>query len=379
MLTAFLIESYKNLAADETNTLLQQMVLQTANYRFTNGYLNSTFDPSLLPTFKAAVSDIRVNVCWFASLILSLSSASFGIAVKQWLREFLAIDYISPQERLRIRDARVQGLTDWKLFQIAAFLPILLQTSLLLFFVGLCFFTAAVHRSIGITSLFLVSCWAFLFFMSIVAPLFSPRCPYKTTLLKVPFRYARPHIRSFPGFAYEQLTTLLACLGRKKTTDQGDEDAITSAERMQASTKEFTYYDDCLDSWNLRNLSERLLPVDEEATAPEEETKIRSADGKDLIIFCNIDVNFLDDSLLASMPRALSQRPPPLRDMLRSVVTILQRRIGLSLSKIPAEKTRRRVPWPWTLSQTARIAVVDMLVESMVHDLHGTDRDPWSW
>lgn len=197
VLTAFLIESYKNLQTDPPQDYLRQIALQTSSYQFNNGYTNATFSAPQFPPFQAAISDIRVNVCWFASLMLSLSSASFGILVKQWLREFLAISYISPQERIRIRDARVQGLESWKLFEIASLLPILLQISLALFFVGLCFFTEAVHSSIGTTSLFLVACWAFFFILSVVAPLVSPRCPYKTTSLKAAFRHARPHARSF--------------------------------------------------------------------------------------------------------------------------------------------------------------------------------------
>lgn len=158
VLTAFLIESYKNLQTDPAQDYLRQIALQTSSYQFNNGYLNATFSPSQVPPFQAAKSDVRVNVCWFASLMLSLSSASFGILVKQWLRELLSISYISPQERIRIRDARVQGLESWKLFEIASLLPILLQISLALFFVGLCFFTEAVHSSISTTSLFLVTC-----------------------------------------------------------------------------------------------------------------------------------------------------------------------------------------------------------------------------
>lgn len=273
-MTAFLIESYKNLFANESETLLRQMVLQSASYRFTNGYLNSTFDPSQLHTFKAAVSDIRVNVCWFASLILSLSSASFGIAVKQWLREFLAMDCISPQERLRIRDARIHGLADWKLFQIAAFLPILLQISLVLFFVGLCLFTAAVHRSIGITSLFLVSCWAFLFFMSVLTPLFSPRCPYKTTILKVPFRYARPRVRAFfqlrlAAFPRHLLRRLRGGTLRNASPT---EPADIAFEDTQDSSKELQYHDDYVDLGILDKLSSYVVNED---TVPEEEDVIR--------------------------------------------------------------------------------------------------------
>ncbi|KAF7795414.1 hypothetical protein EIP86_006572 [Pleurotus ostreatoroseus] len=195
VLTAFLIESYKTLQADPVQDYLRQIAFQTSSYTLTNGYLNATLS-SQPPPFQAPESAIRVNVCWFASLILSLTSASFGILVKQWLREFLAIPYISPQERIRIRDARVQGLGTWKLFEIASFLPALLQISLALFFVGLCFFTAAVHPSIGTTTSFLVCCWAFVFCLSVIAPLVSPRCPYKTTALKAALRHARPYIRS---------------------------------------------------------------------------------------------------------------------------------------------------------------------------------------
>lgn len=476
MLTAFLIESYKNLFADESESLLRQIAHQTANYTFNNGYLNSTFNPSQLPSFKAAVSDIRVNVCWFASLILSLASASFGIAVKQWLREFLSMDYISPQERLRIRDARIHGLRDWKLFQIAAFLPILLQVSLVLFFVGLCFFTAAVHPSIGTTSLFLISCWAFLFFMSVLAPLFSPRCPYKTTILKVPFRYARPYIRTFLGLEYRQshaslhkttpargeqaeashsepnsgnvpvndpesvgsqfsvptsslgaawLRLCVACKSavqwvritreapateeqaESPRSNSGDvlggppkptcspfaaihshlpgflrgtenlqaESASPESEVIQGEFKELQYYDDCMD---LEILSELLADVVAEDTVPEEEDVIRSTNRNDLIIFCNVDSAFFDDSLLARLPGALSQRPPPLHDVLRFVKTIVHRRIGLSSPSFMPEATsaRKREPWPWTLSHSTRLAIVDILARTMEYWLH---HSPKKW
>ncbi|KAF7793653.1 hypothetical protein EIP86_004768 [Pleurotus ostreatoroseus] len=195
VLTAFLIDSYKTLQYDPTQDYLRQIAAQTSGYTLTNSHMNATlsFQP---PTFQAADSAIRVNVCWFASLLLSLSSASFGILVKQWLREFLAIPYISPQERIRIRDARVQGLEIWNLFEIASLLPVLLQISLALFFVGLCFFTAAVHPSVGTTTLLLVCCWAFFFCLSVIAPLVSPRCPYKMTALKAASRHVRPYIRS---------------------------------------------------------------------------------------------------------------------------------------------------------------------------------------
>lgn len=368
MLTAFLIESYKNLSVNETESLLRQMVFQTANYRFNNGYLNTTFDPSLLPAFQTATSDIRVNVCWFASLLLSLSSASFGILVKQWLREFLAIDPIGPQDRIRIRDARIRGVADWKLFQIATFLPVLLQISLVLFFVGLCFFTAAVHPSIGNTTLFLVSSWAFLSSISILAPLVSPRCTYKMTLFKPLSRLTRPHLHSSISFVHQRCAALLLRLGGKIPT-WGDNTAVASeSERtLWTDSERLQHYDDCMDLEILNKFSHFIFPKD---TVPEEEDIIRSTEGNDLTVFCNLDAAFLDDDLLESMQKACSQRipPPPLRHMLQFVTTIVQHRLGIPLSLFQSFGSRD--PWPWTLPQRVRVVLVNMLAKSMKYELH---------
>lgn len=137
--------------------------------------------------FQPSPVNIRINVLWFASLLFSLISASFGILVKQWLREYLAVQNPSPQARLRVRHLRYPELAKWQIFEIAAFLPLLLQLSLALFFIGLCYFTASVHSSIGHTALPLVAGWAFCFITVTLLPLFYPRCPYRTTLLKIVF------------------------------------------------------------------------------------------------------------------------------------------------------------------------------------------------
>lgn len=139
--------------------------------------------------------NVTVNVCWFASLILSLSTASVTILVKQWLREYLSVDYTVPHERIRIRHFRYHGLESWKLLEIAALLPLMILVSLGLFFVGLCFFTASVHPSIGKTAVVLVGGWALFTVFALIAPILSPRCPYKTTSLKYPSHVARSQFR----------------------------------------------------------------------------------------------------------------------------------------------------------------------------------------
>ncbi|KAI0759633.1 hypothetical protein BC629DRAFT_1295321, partial [Irpex lacteus] len=160
VLTAFLVESYTNLVEDpSTQTLLaiRQLVAQTSSYRVEGGMLNTTVLPYSPEPFQVSRADIRVNVLWFASLLFSLITASFGILVKQWLREFLAVENPSPQARLRVRHVRYPQLAQWRVFQIAAVLPLLLQLSLALFFIGLCYFTASVHSSVEYTALPLVA------------------------------------------------------------------------------------------------------------------------------------------------------------------------------------------------------------------------------
>ncbi|KAI0759604.1 hypothetical protein BC629DRAFT_1056791 [Irpex lacteus] len=187
VLTAFLVESYKNLVEDPTTqTLLaiRQLVSQTSSYRVEGGMLNTTVLPYSPEPFQVSRADIRVNVLWFASLLFSLITASFGILVKQWLREFLAVENPSPRARLRVRHVRYPQLVQWRVFQIAAVLPLLLQLSLALFFVGLCYFTASVHSSVEYTALPLVLGWTVCFCTVMVLPVFLPWCPYRTALLR---------------------------------------------------------------------------------------------------------------------------------------------------------------------------------------------------
>lgn len=152
--------------------------------------LSSSDSPSFEPTPKA----IRINVLWFASLVVSLSTASFAIQVKQWLRAYLSLATSSPQGRLRLRHFRRTGLETWKVFEIAAILPLLLQVALGLCFIGLCFFTASIHSSIGNTTLPLVIAWGVFSFLATIWPAFSARCPYKTPAMKTVTTSVRTNI-----------------------------------------------------------------------------------------------------------------------------------------------------------------------------------------
>ncbi|EKM52071.1 uncharacterized protein PHACADRAFT_59809, partial [Phanerochaete carnosa HHB-10118-sp] len=125
VLSAFLVAVYVSLLPDPSTQVIY-LLEEIAGKK-----------PREPPPFVAPEWAVHVNGLWFASLIISLATASFGMLVKQWLREYLAVEGTSPQERLRTRQYRKPELDKWKVYEIAAVLPMLLQLSLGLFFIGL--------------------------------------------------------------------------------------------------------------------------------------------------------------------------------------------------------------------------------------------------
>lgn len=112
----------------------------------------------------------------------------------------------------------------------------------------------------------------------------------------------------------------------------------------------------------------------------EEEDTLRSAADNDLIIFRNIDASFFDDTLLTVMQEALHRRPHPLRDTLRFVAQVFQSRLGFHISEgavVEIGPVMKTTPWPWTLSRTARYALVSILADAMDSELHRGSLVDW--
>ncbi|KAF8150871.1 hypothetical protein B0H34DRAFT_154850 [Crassisporium funariophilum] len=136
--TAFVIESYKKLQedpSDRNSLLLQQILLQAHIANSPNPSAAAPLPP--LPVFVPSASDVRVNVFWFMSLALSLATVFIGILCLQWLREYQREIPLDPREAISLRQLRYEGLMAWKVPGILMSLPILLQGSFLLFFMGL--------------------------------------------------------------------------------------------------------------------------------------------------------------------------------------------------------------------------------------------------
>ncbi|KAI0784766.1 hypothetical protein C8Q75DRAFT_723664, partial [Abortiporus biennis] len=188
VVTAFCIEFYKSLQPDPTETsavLLLQISRQLASFNVNGPIINSSTtaaDSSLFTSPPPSKVSVNINIFWFLSLVFSLVTASLAILVKQWLREYLAHDCLSPQAHIRVRHFCTEGSERFKVLEIAAVLPMLLQASLCLFFLGLAIFLIDLDATIGWSITPFIILWASLFFGTLFAPAIFAHCPYHTPL-----------------------------------------------------------------------------------------------------------------------------------------------------------------------------------------------------
>jgi len=115
--------------------------------------LSNSTTPAFEPTaFQVPSNAAAVNMLFFLSLALVLIDAFLAMLVKGWLQEFdrgwrkCTVAHLRAQER----EWRLQELERWKLDELVALLPILIQGSLLLFCIGLLVLIFPLHRPSGI-------------------------------------------------------------------------------------------------------------------------------------------------------------------------------------------------------------------------------------
>lgn len=195
---------------------------------------------SQLDAFVPDAADVWINGLWFSSLVCSLIAASLGILVKQWLQRYKTEDYSMARERTRIRQHRFEGLERWSVPHIVAFLPLLLRTSLNLFFIGLIVFLRRLHLPIAIALSLLISMWFLAYFASLLLPSLYSDCPYKSpeaTVFYIAGRFLRDGWKTtLKGWNFISWTE-----GEESIKRDSSYDAITLA------TVDKTFGDRCLD------------------------------------------------------------------------------------------------------------------------------------
>ncbi|KAF7366164.1 hypothetical protein MVEN_00493400 [Mycena venus] len=179
-LTAFIIESYKNLIPDTGDTtvfLLSQLTQQLSAQ--SNG---SHFAPSSPPAFETPTSSLLCNGFFFVSLGLSLTCALLATLVEQWAREFLhkTERVHSPVRRARVFSFLYYGVSRFGIHAIVDIIPLLLHLGLVLFFAGLAVFLLPINSIMaGIVTSVLVVFITFYVIITVL-PVISLDCPYRT-------------------------------------------------------------------------------------------------------------------------------------------------------------------------------------------------------
>jgi len=143
VVTAFLVESYKNLKENPNETAA--ILLARIATRLENTNISSTTFPA--QEFSPTHSDIRVNTFWFLSLVLSLTTVLVRIVSLQWLREHqMYPEDFSAEQTFTLLHMRTEMFQKWCVAAFFMALPVLLQVALLLFFVGLAEFLVALNN-----------------------------------------------------------------------------------------------------------------------------------------------------------------------------------------------------------------------------------------
>jgi Family of unknown function (DUF6535) len=166
-LTAFLVESRKDLKEDPQEHLLKEII----------NILRNTSDTS---TFQPDPSSLNVNSLWFASLTLTLISALGGVLAKGWLAKYNPASNREQSSDACERHLRAVRARQWKLEPFITGIPLLIQVSLFLFFAGLIIQILDNDVRIWSIVIILVGLVALMYLVGTWLPWFSPACPFQT-------------------------------------------------------------------------------------------------------------------------------------------------------------------------------------------------------
>ncbi|KAJ6522332.1 hypothetical protein DFH09DRAFT_997197, partial [Mycena vulgaris] len=186
-LTAFIIESYKTLKPDATDTVIALLTRISGQISDLNNGSVSAFPPgtqSYPTSFSPTTTSLLCNALWFLSLFLSLTCALLATLVEQWARGFIQrIERRGPPvARAKIFSYLYHGLQQFNMRTVVDLIPLLLHASLLMFFAGLVAFLIPINLAlVAVASTwlaFIVGSYACL----TVLPLSRSHCPYWTPL-----------------------------------------------------------------------------------------------------------------------------------------------------------------------------------------------------
>ncbi|KAK7460685.1 hypothetical protein VKT23_009400 [Stygiomarasmius scandens] len=239
-LTAFIIESYKNLQQDPKDVtvfLLGQILQQLASN-------DSSVKIEISPPFHPPVASLVCNIMWFLSLALALTCSLLATFVQQWTRDFLHKTSMRPSP---IRHARILafayfGMKDFGMHTLVDAIPMFLHVSLFLFFAGLIGFLLPVNRILTyIMAGTLVIIVTFYFVLSWL-PVLRPASPYRTPFSNALWHWASTFDRwflprrSLNAQLKRRATSLTEVVLQKSLDDTNDRDLQAIKYTMRSLT-----------------------------------------------------------------------------------------------------------------------------------------------
>jgi len=125
---------------------------------------------------------MAVNFLWYLSLTLTLFSALSAVLAKGWLANYSPAAQGEHSSNACERHLRALRARQWRLGGVVAGIPLLIQTALSLFFLGLVIFALSDNAGIGFTILALTIFSTIIYLVGTILPWFSPACPFQTTV-----------------------------------------------------------------------------------------------------------------------------------------------------------------------------------------------------
>ncbi|KAH9015802.1 hypothetical protein EDB85DRAFT_1875500, partial [Lactarius pseudohatsudake] len=189
---AFIIESYKKLSPDSSNTtnaLLTQISQQLVD--ISSGAPLASVAAQNSQPFTPTASAVRVNVLWFLSLAISLNCALSATLMQQWARQYqeLAQQRGAPYKRACLRSFIFRGLRRFGILaRVVTPITGLLHVSVFLFFAGLVEFLFPIYTTVAYTTLGCIGMFALLYAMLTILPNIYLNCPYGTPMSEITWR-----------------------------------------------------------------------------------------------------------------------------------------------------------------------------------------------
>ncbi|KAH8822284.1 hypothetical protein DL96DRAFT_1620631 [Flagelloscypha sp. PMI_526] len=212
VMTTLLVQTSTKLEPDHaqitTYLLAEQIQLLRANGNLTaiNAVSPSLFGPNAV---TSSPYEVAINVLFFVSLALSLSTALFSILVKQWLTAYAAKVPGTPKNVALTRHFRFVGLQKWKLPEIIGVLPLILHSSLWVFAAGLLLLVWQQHQTVFCAAATVLETTFGFYSFSLLVPPFVEDCPYYIPFLDAPIRFIGQNVWSTAYFLVRKVQRLV--------------------------------------------------------------------------------------------------------------------------------------------------------------------------